>query len=277
MIPEDRIKGVALAALLEQRHPVLFRRLKSVLVEHGITVRILTGVRDIWARDYSPVPVEAGQFVKFRYEPSYLNGMPHLRSGPEILDQFRDLGRCRHSHIRLDGGNVVASQHTVIVTGQVYRENPSISRHVLREKLRSLLKVDRVIVIHREPYDPIGHSDAMVRFIDEQSVLVNDYSQVDPAFGVRLLASLQRHSLSVQMLPYVPEARVHDGIPSAVGNFANYLRTANVLIAPVYGVPEDDFALRTLKLVFPTIPVVPLECTALAREGGVLHCISSSF
>ena len=60
----------------------------------------------------------------------------------------------------------------------------------MRETLRDELRVAELIVIPKEPYDEIGHADGMVRFLDAKTVLVNDYSEVDPDFGQRLLSDL---------------------------------------------------------------------------------------
>src|SRR5206468_1187392 len=112
---------------------------------------------------------------------------------------------------------------------------------------------------------------------DEHSVLVNDYSRVDPAFGERFLKVLRRHQLEIETLPYFHENRSRAGIPSAVGCFTNFLRTEKVLVVPAYGSKKDHVALRKLEAVFPGLPIVPLDCTELAREGGVLNCISATY
>ena len=277
MIPDWEANAVFLAGMLKVRHPELFTQLHSVLTSHGIEIRLLENVRDIWARDYCPIQVGPAEFMQFRYEPDYLKDHPELRTGREVADQFHDLGECRHSDINLDCGNVVASLNKAIVTDKIYRENPSWERSNLREELRRVLQVEELIVIPKEPYDPIGHADAMVRFINEDTVLVNDYADVDPAFGNRLVEVLQSHELEIEPIPYFHERRSTGGIPSAVGCFANFLRTENVLIVPAFGSEVDQKALGSLKALVPGIPIVSLDCTNLAREGGILNCISASF
>jgi agmatine deiminase len=116
-----------------------------------------------------------------------------------------------------------------------------------------------------------------VRFIDEDSVLVNDYSKTDPGFGERLFKVLRRNKLAIETVPYDPKKRSRAGIPSAVGCFTNFLRTQKVLVAPVYGTKHDLIALRKLRAVFAGLPIVPLACKELAREGGVLNCASASY
>lgn len=277
MIPDWEHNCVYLADLLRDRHPSVFNGLQDILSSHGIQVRLLSRVRDIWARDYCPTQVLPKTFVKFRYDPDYLRDDSELRTGDEVLDSLRDLGCCSCSSITLDGGNVVGSKTKAVVTDKIYRENPGWLRPNLEVKLQKLLHIDQVIVVPREPFDPIGHSDAMVRFIDEQTVLVNDYSQVDPTFGERLNQAIHRHGLKTERIPYYHEKKTVAGIPSAVGNFTNYLRTEKVLVAPVYRSEHDETALRKLKSVFPGLPIVPLNCTDLAREGGCLNCVTASY
>jgi agmatine deiminase len=198
---------VFLAAMLKARHPVLFSHLRQTLAAHRIEVRLLDKVQDFWARDYCPVQVCPSSLVKFRYDPDYLRDEPALKTGDEVIESFRRLGRCSRSPIILDGGNVVGSRTKAIVTEKIYKENPSWSRAELRDKLQYLLQVDQLIVIPKEPYEPFGHADALVRFIDEDRVLVNDHAQIDPGFGERLNQVLRRHKLCIETIPYLPEKR----------------------------------------------------------------------
>ena len=44
----------------------------SALSDSGEEFALFDGARDIWARDYMPVKTKSGQYISFRYEPSYL-------------------------------------------------------------------------------------------------------------------------------------------------------------------------------------------------------------
>jgi len=277
MISASEANCVYLAGTLEARHPQQFRELQSQLLSRGISVRTLGSVNDIWVRDFAPVQVADNLLVKFRYAPDYLQGHEHLLTGDDVVEAFRDLGQCYRSEIILDGGNVVGCRGKAILTNKVYKENPGWDRPQLRKQLQELLRVDQLIVIPKEPYDPIGHADGMVRFIDERTVLVNDYSAVDPAFGDRLAESLRQHQLRIETLPYFNEGRSREGIPSAVGTYINLLQTDRVIVVPVYGAAQDETALAKLESLFGNVPTISLDCTNLAREGGVLHCVSVSY
>src|SRR5262249_26581181 len=269
MIPEWEANCVYLAAMLGGRHPGVFDGLQRTLNSCGVEVRCLHQVKDIWTRDYAPVQVADRALVKFHFAPAYLQGHATLITGNEVLPSFRDLGRCRRPDIVLDGGNVVASRSVAIVTDRVYKDNPTRSRQQLREELRELLRVEELIVIPKEPGDLFSHADGVVRFIGERAVLVNDYRNVDPGYGERLRKALQKQHLQIERLPYCPEEQTRDGVPSAVGVYTNFLRTEKVMVVPVYGAAEDEVALRKLEQALPGVPLVPLSCVELAREGGV--------
>lgn len=277
MISESKVDCVYLTALLGVRHPQLFKALKAWLLSQSVVVRILDNVKDIWARDFAPIQVADNALAKFRYAPDYLQGHEHLLTGDDVLNSFGDLGLCHRSEIVLDGGNAVGCRGKVILTDKIYRENPSWDRPRLRKHLEELFRVDHFIVIPKEPYDPVGHADGMVRFIDERAVLVNDYSGVDPAFGDRLFRVLRQAGLGIETLPYSHDRQSREGIPSSVGSYINFLRTGKTIVVPVYGTACDEIALERLAAVFPDVPVCPLPSTTLAGEGGVLNCVSATY
>ena len=258
----DRLEGVA---------PQLVAGLRSAL--DGAAIEVIPETSDIWCRDYMPVQLSENSFCQFIYRPDYLKGFEHLITPP---------ARCRlpfmekyHAEpIVLDGGNVVASRTKVILTDKVYAENPAIERPRLRSRLEELFQA-ACIFIPKEPFDPIGHSDGMVRFTGEDRVLMNDYAALDPGFGDKLRALLERSGLQVETLPMFEDNENRRGeIPSAVGLYINFLRMGNVVVLPTYDRPEDQAALQKIQQVIPDTEVFQVPCRRLAEQGGVLNCIS---
>lgn len=276
MIPDWLTNCVYLSRLLVDRHPAILKRLRSILRSHGVPVRFLEGTRDIWARDYCPIQVGPRQFVKFRYYPDYLRGSHEdlITDGDTVCGQIEHLGRFVRVNVILDGGNVVCSRDQSIVTQKVFAENQGVPTDQMLNLLRAVLAVRNCILIPQEPGDDIGHADGVVRFLRDDLVAINDYGQTAPGYGNRLHKVLAGNHLEVVKLPYFFENRTEDGIASAVGNYINFLRIGDLIIVPAYGVAEDDEACRTLEQVCPEARVVSLPCTELAREGGVLNCVT---
>lgn len=269
MISDAACNIVYISDLVPGRHPGV----SSELARHlGTSLRFIAGAKDIWCRDYMPVQVSQERFVQFRYYPDYMLDRPDLRTanGAGLLP----LANCRRSELVIDGGNVVVLNHTAIVTDKIFRENRGIGRKQLRGQLRELLEIDRLIEIPREPYDPIGHADGMVRFVNEETVLVNDYSRINPKFAQRLAKALEEFKQIP--FPYFPTGKRIDGIDSAVGVYINYLHIRGRILTPVFDQHADDQALNQLAKVFPGVEIIPINSTELAEGGGVLNCSSWS-
>jgi agmatine deiminase len=274
MIPDWETNTVFLSNLLPARYRDACEGLLVVLRDHGVEVKFLETTRDVWIRDYAPIQVSHRRFVKFRYSPDYLEGYASLMTGDAICEGLSHLGSIRKSNLVVDGGNVVAAKSKVVSTDKIYRENRDRRRtEVKNDFLQALSKPDWII-IPVEPMDPIGHSDGLVRFVDEGRVVVNDFSRIDSAFGRRLERALVRHGLEIHRLPYCPNCKHRGQIPSATGNYVNYLRVGNLVVLPAYGYPEDEMAVRVLREMLPKATVVPVPCSEIAQNGGCWNCVS---
>ena len=99
------------------------------------------------------------------------------------------------STIVIDGGNIVADSSHVVMTEKVLKENRKHKPNDLCVELKSILEVDKVILIPEEEGDLFGHSDGMIRFVGEGHVVVNDYRKVDPRLGRLLRRVLNKKRL----------------------------------------------------------------------------------
>jgi agmatine deiminase len=276
VIPDWKTNCVYFSRLLAERYPRLCNRIRRVLQDNGIPVRFLEGSADVWIKDYAPIQVTKKRFVKFRYAPDYLRGCERLITKDEICGQLQVLGKISHSDLVVDGGNIVAARMKVILTEKVFRENRKWKRTEVEKHFQDTLHNRSCIIIPTEPLDPIGHSDGVVRFLDDNRVVVNDYSTIDPRYGRRLERALAEHGLAINKLPYHPDWKSRKRIPPATGNYVNFLRIGNLVIVPAHGLPEDDEAVRVLQRLLPKAIVVSLDCQELAREGGCWNCASWS-
>jgi len=266
MIADSDTNVVFVADTLERRFPAIYRGLASILGDHGVPLRTIGGTLDVWCREYLPIQVAEGRFVHFRYEPDYFTGKYHrLRADGEIGPRIPCLEGCLRSEVVLDGGNVVGRGNRAIVTDKVFRENPGLSRSGLVVALKRELGLAELIVLPQEPHDPIAHSDGMVCWLGERSVLVNDYSAVGQAFQRRIRRGLRRHEVEMVKLPYVPQPGGHDGMPTAAGNWMNFLRVRDLLIVPIFGMKGDERALGNLTDVHPGHAVEGVDCRGLAE------------
>ncbi len=274
MLPESTKDRVFISTLLSQRHPVVAERLAMVLERHGIPLSIIAGTRDIWARDYMPVQVAEGRWVQFRYEPNYLIGRDDQRTLPSDITHATPAAQTNASDLIADGGNIVGTQRRAFLTDYIYRANAPRQREEIRNQLRQALAVEELILVPAEPGDALHHVDGVLRPLDDQTLIVNDYGSDLAGYRERLLAVLRRLDVKIVLLPYAPTDEVNDGIAAAVGVYLNYLQVGSLLVMPTFGLATDDAALRILAAAAPQCMVEPLRCEGLAREGGLLNCVT---
>lgn len=244
-------------------------RLFSALKTTGTPYQLLDRTKDIWLRDFMPVKTGSGKYVSFRYEPSYLNRDPQLRTDfrQDIAPQFSL--PVIYSDINLDGGNVVfsPSQQRVIISDRVFAENPDRDRADLIGALESLLEAE-VIIIPSLRSDMTGHADGMVRFLDENTILGN---RTEYRYGLeqRIKTTLQSYGLTVLDFPYHPAK----GTMDATGSYLNYLESEYYLFLPVFGIETDQEAMEKVSELFRK-SIVPVNIAEIAKDGGCLNCIS---
>jgi agmatine deiminase len=275
MIADHQTNTVFVADTLEQRFPEVFRGLRTILEPHGIPLGIIPGTRDIWCRDYLPIQVAADRFVQFRYAPDYLTGKHrHLRADGEIGPTLPWAKNCVRSEIVLDGGNVVKWCDKIILTEKAFSENPRWDRRELVAELKRLLDVERIILIPSEPGDVTGHADGVVHFLNGGKVVVNDYRQIAPRYRAELLLKLEKSGLEIAEIPYRPGSGGLEGMPSAVGNYVNFLQVGSLIVAPAYLIPEDEQAGKRLALNYTCYHLTTLRCENLGTRGGSLACVT---
>lgn len=242
----------------------------EALSANGEDFKLIENTKDIWLRDFMPIKTRSGKYISFRYEPSYLADKKYenLRTDyrRDVSGQFSF--QVTYSNINLDGGNVVfsPSRNQVIISDRVFLENPGCNREELTAKLSELLEA-QLIIIESAKSDLTGHADGMVRFLDEQTLLIN---RTDCKKGLEQRQEKQLVSLGFKVIKF-PYKQAHGD--SAKGSYLNYLETDKNIFLPMFDIPEDEIALKTAEELF-TKKVVPVKIAAISEEGGVFNCIS---
>lgn len=177
MINDNQTNTVYFSARLKESPFTGFCiNLVEILQKHGITFRFLDNTADIWCRDYMPVQVHEDKFIEYVYDPDYLKGeYSHLRSDTSVVCRSAGIDAIK-TDIVLDGGNVIRYGNKVIMTEKIFPENPHYTQEALIAKLAGLFESEIIIIPWDRGYeDTFGHADGLVRFIDENTVLVNNW------------------------------------------------------------------------------------------------------
>lgn len=241
----------------------------ATLTAHKVPYKLLENTRDIWLRDFMPVKTKSGKYISFRYEPSYLDDYPDLKTDfHNEIAPLLSLDNLVYSEINLDGGNIVfsPSRETVVISDRIFMENWNYSSAELVQELEQLLEA-KVIIIPSLRSDMTGHADGMIRFVDENTAVGNSSRSL---FGLEahIKTTLRNYGIKVIDFPYFDSKG-----DSAMGCYLNFLETEQTIFLPVFGVDMDNEAIDTAKNIF-NKTIVPVNINEIAKDGGVLNCIS---
>lgn len=249
-----------------------FKNISKVLNELGCEYGFLNKTNDIWARDYMPIQIDVDKFVEYRYDPDYLQSVTDrkIKTYPDLVCHDHKYVTSK-SNLILDGGNVVKSNNHIILTDKVVNENiHQYDKNELISQLRKTFEVDHVILIPWDKAnDMYGHADAMVRFIDNQTVLVGEWYRYK-----KMENKLKEYNLKIEYLEYDVSNK-----SSTDWSTLNFLLTSQVLIFPI--VKNDEWnnkIMQQLRGYFSTYAerdaIRTVEISDIVNLDGALNCIS---
>ena len=274
MILDSQCNKVYLSALMPTVSPLTYDNLTRILGKYAVAWSLLDGTRDIWCRDFMPVQVDKGRFASFRYRPDYLlDTKAHRESITDASGIMAALGKeCDNliADIVLDGGNVVRCGNKVVMTAKVFEENPSIRPYHLLERLEAAFDAD-IIVLPWDTEEWYGHSDGICRYVDNDTILLTNYRQIDKTMRDRFCKCLKPHFSHVAELCFSSGNRIDNGWA-----YVNWLQTDKVLIIPAFGNATDQEAMAKIEQLMPSYKgrIEPCESLDLVMHEGALNCCS---
>ena len=249
----------------------VFKNLIQALITERISFCLparTTSKKHVWLRDYMPIQLSGNSYLRYVYSPDYLKGYEEYIPDYKAIDKDLNLD-CICTDIVLDGGNVIKCGHKVIMTDKVLIENNTrYKKNELLAMLERLFDAE-VVLIPWDRYDVYGHADGMVRYIEDNRVLLNNYADFDPNLRKRLLDALTPH-FEVEELHYG-----HRPQSKYSWAYINFLQTENCIFVPGLGIKEDGLAMEQIKEFYPQHNVVMIDgCRSLVLDGGALNCCS---
>lgn len=253
---------------------------------------------DSWARDHAPLTVINDGLpilLDFTFNGWGLKFTSHLDNAlSRHLHQHGAFGQIpmETTGIVLEGGSVESDgQGTILTTAECllsYHRNPTLGRSGMEEMLRRWLGTERVLWLdsgYLEGDDTDSHIDTLARFCSPSRIAyVQCTDSTDPHYPALKAMEEQLHTFrQANGAPYelVPlpmtTACYGDENERLPATYANFLIINGAVLAPVYGVPEDAPALEALQVCFPEHEIVPINCYALIRQHGSLHCVTMQY
>ena len=271
---------------------------RSWLQQAGVPLERVTilaaATNDSWTRDSGPVTVLVNNqpvLLDFGFNGWGLkfaaNHDNQLTRTLAQLGAFRP--RVNTIGLILEGGSIESDGNgTILTTSQCLlspNRNPQLDRNELNGALQSLLGARLIHWLehgHLAGDDTDAHIDTLARLCpDETIVYVACDDQRDEHYQPLKLMEAELQGLRTltgqpyRLLPLPwPTACFDEDGHRLPATYANFLAINSAVLVPTYGQPTDNGALAMIGLAFPGREIIGIDCRALIKQHGSLHCIT---
>lgn len=238
-------------------------------------ILLAANIYDIWMRDFTTInPHNPVQFTYTWASMTKQESQEVQGSFSAFADQHQ---LQRHSTgLLLDGGNIVDNYAGRVITTTRFMEDNGLSYDEAKQALAEWLNADEVAILEPDE-DVLAHSDGMISWIDEDVLLVNDYTH-EAAFRKLILDELRSSFPGIEIIEVPVEYQSNapgewDGFESACGVNLNAVLTYENIYVPTFNMPHDQDALAIIQ-DNTTNNVIPVDATGVCAMGGSVRCLT---
>ena len=265
-------------------------------IESRETVVVVDDIphNDTWARDHGFITVEEnGQLILLDFK---FNGWGEKYAAELDNDINRQLYEQQlvkgiyesHLDFVLEGGSIESDGKGTIFTTtcclMAPHRNQPLTQQKIEQQLKEWLGAERIVWINHGSLigdDTDGHIDTLVRIAPNDTLLYIGADDEHPDLllmeqELQQLRTIDGHPYRLLRLP-MPRPIYDDGerLPAT---YANYLVINDTVLVPTYNQPDlDQEAISTIGKAFPDREIIGIDCRAVIRQHGSLHCCTMQY
>lgn len=262
---------------------------------------ITLNTNDTWARDHGFITVEEltanSQKPKTKILLDFcFNGWGEKFEATldnEINRHLYDQGMVKgtyesHLDFVLEGGSIESDGKGTIFTTSCClmapHRNQPLTQSEIEQRLKQSLGAERVVWINHGSLigdDTDGHIDTLVRICPDDTLLYIGSDEEHP--DLLLMEEELKTFRTLEGKPYrllkLPLPRpIYDGDDRLPATYANYLVINDAVLVPTYNQPDlDQEAMRIIQQAFPDREIVGIDCRAVIKQHGSLHCCTMQY
>jgi agmatine/peptidylarginine deiminase len=249
---------------------------------------------DTWARDHGFITVEEDsnlQLLDFKFngwgekfEANLDNQINrHLYDEGLVKGTYED-----HLDFVLEGGSIESDgKGTVFTTTcclMAPHRNQPLTQAEIEDRLKEYLGAERIVWLNHGSLigdDTDGHIDTLVRICPDDTIVYTggDADHPDLALMEEELKALRTLEGKPYRLLKLPLPRpIYDDGDRLPATYANYLIINGAVLVPTYAQPDlDAEAMRVIGEAFPGREIVGIDCRAVVKQHGSLHCCTMQY
>lgn len=261
-------------------------------VNKGLYIEFFeSSVVDIWIRDFAFIGNglinNKINLLKSTYNPRYAleTCLIDDTCGRKICEKYSP-NDFKTIPFVLDGGNVVCNDNFIICTEELFIEN---YKYFSINEIKNYFEENfeqKLIILPKDPISPISHSDSIISFIDNKTVLLPSYPnsseyRMDERYISEVYKILKENLPLDTEYIFIPSDlsdEINDCVFSDAYNYLNFLQLNNNIYMPSFidGQDYEQEIIHIFRKKFPYLNLYFIPCNNIAKAGGLLHCISNT-
>ncbi|MCM1451752.1 MAG: agmatine deiminase family protein [Clostridium sp.] len=278
----------------EPNEPCEFLMRRGANLRRIIFVEMPTN--DTWARDFGPIStvspdgrVTINDFQFNGWGLKFAANLDNMITGRMLkMGLFPKADYRNELSFTLEGGSIdIDEDGTLLTTAECLlspNRNGALSRKEIELKLRQTLGAVGQIWLehgHLTGDDTDSHVDTLARFLPGGKIAYAACDRADDEHFIdlqhmecELLLAKNSKGDPYDLVPlYIPDAIYDEDGQRLPATYANFLLLNGAILLPTYGQPKyDQMAIGALAKAAPQMEIVPIDCRALIRQHGSLHC-----
>lgn len=272
------------------------RCLEDAGVDMDNVILVTVPTNDTWARDFGPISLIGEDTVSFCDFKFNAWGLKFAADKDNLITRrlfekgvIRG-GYCNCLGFVLEGGSIESDGAGTLLTTSECLLSPNRNGEMSKEDIESYLidrfNLKKVLWLdygYLAGDDTDSHVDTLARLAPDNTII---YVGCDDASDEHYesLQTMKRQLMEMTTpcgdrfnlveLPMPDAVYDEDGL-RLPATYANFLITNRSVLMPSYGQPKKDFlASQILKIAFPDREIKPIDCRALIKQHGSLHCVT---
>ena len=252
---------------------------------------------DTWARDHGGITVlEDGKPVIYdftfngwgmKFAANYDNMITRKLYSAGIFGEARHLN-C--FDFVLEGGSIESDgQGTLLTTAECLLSDNrnNLSEEDIEVRLKEYFGLKKVLWLNHGYLagdDTDSHVDTLARLCDKSTIAYVKCDDPEDEHYVELkkmkkeLRQFQNSEGRYYRLIPLPMAdAVYEDGERLPATYANFLIINGAVLMPTYNSPKDEIAKEQLQRAFPDREIVGINCLALIKQHGSLHCVTMQY
>jgi agmatine deiminase len=239
---------------------------------------------DIWIRDYGSIIGIADEGHRVALNATY-DVLPQYPQADD--DGMAERWAAHHGvsiqpiDLHTEGGNLWSDgQGTLIMSSQIFYSNTYYKRDTILDYLHGIIHFEKAIITPRLTLEETGHVDLLLKLASENTVFVSKASSFSTEEVLRKVKRLFERESNAKGEPYqvfeLPTPSLYlnwftYGIRRA---YTNSLTINGRVLVPVFGIKQDDMALKTYAQAMPDYDIIPIDSHIGINGGGAVHCMT---